>query len=72
MILSVDPEGPSAAAGILQGDIIVGIDGASLQGVGTLMGHLGPDSVGRDVRLDVIRGGKQSNITVTIGERPSA
>jgi S1-C subfamily serine protease len=71
MILSVDLDGPGAAAGILQGDIIVAIDGDSLQGVKSLMGHLGPESVGRDARLDVIRGGRQSSITVTVGERPN-
>ena len=52
MVMSVDQSGPSAAAGIRQGDIIVGWNDEKLSGVRSLLRALGPDSVGSVVDVD--------------------
>jgi S1-C subfamily serine protease len=72
MVMSVDKTGPSAAAGIRQGDVIVGYNGEKLAGVRSLLRSLGPDSVGSVVELSVQRGGEPVQVKLTIGERPEA
>jgi S1-C subfamily serine protease len=70
MVMSVDKSGPSATAGIRQGDVIVGWNDEKLSGVRPLLRSLGPDSVGQVVDLSVRRGGEPMRFTLTIGERP--
>jgi S1-C subfamily serine protease len=70
MVMSVDKAGPSAAAGIRQGDVIVAWNDEKISGVRSLLRALGPDSVGSTVKLAVRRGGEPLEIEVTIGERP--
>jgi S1-C subfamily serine protease len=70
MVMSVDKDGPSAAAGIRQGDVIVGWNDQTLSGVRALLRTLGPDSVGSVVDVAVRRGGEPARFKVTIGERP--
>jgi S1-C subfamily serine protease len=70
MVMSVDNSGPSAAAGIRQGDVIVGWNDQTLPGVRALLRTLGPDSVGSVVDVAVRRSGEPARFKVTIGERP--
>jgi S1-C subfamily serine protease len=69
MVMSVDRSGPAAAAGIRQGDIIVGWNNEKLSGVRSLLRALGPDSVGSVVDVAIRRGGEPVQIRLTIGER---
>lgn len=70
MVMSVDKSGPSAAAGIRQGDVIVGWNDEKLSGVRPLLRSLGPDSIGQVVELSIRRGGEPMRFTLTVGERP--
>jgi S1-C subfamily serine protease len=70
MVMSVDKTGPSAKAGIRQGDVIVGWNDKPLTSVRTMLHALGPDSVGSVVDLEVRRGGEPARFKVTITERP--
>jgi S1-C subfamily serine protease len=70
MVMSIDKTGPSAAAGVRQGDVIVGWNDEALSGVRALLRALGPDSVGSVVDVAIRRGGEPVNLKVTIGERP--
>ena len=72
MVMSLDKSGPSAAAGIRQGDIIVGWNGEKLSGVRALLRALGPDSVGSVVDVTIRRGGEPVQVKLTIGERADA
>lgn len=72
MVMNVDKTGPSAAAGIRQGDVIVAVDGKALSGVRALSRTLGPASVGAVVDVAMRRGGEPVSVKVTIGERPEA
>jgi len=72
MVMNVDKAGPSAAAGVRQGDVIVAINDEKLSGVRALSRTLGPDSVGSIIDLAVRRGGEPVSFKVTIGERPEA
>lgn len=70
MVMSVDKTGPSAAAGIRQGDVIVSWNNEKLSGVRALLRALGPDSVGSVVDVAVRRADEPVNFKLTIGERP--
>ncbi|XSC47028.1 S1C family serine protease [Bradyrhizobium sp. RDT10] len=72
MVMSVDKSGPSAAAGIRQGDVIVGWNDEKLSGVRSLLRALGPDSIGSVVDVAIRRGGEPVRIKLTIGERADA
>jgi S1-C subfamily serine protease len=72
MVMSVDPQGPGAAAGIHQGDIIVAWNGEPIRHVQSLLQALGPDSVGQTVTLGLRRSGESKQVSLTIAERPAA
>lgn len=72
MVMNVDKAGPSAAAGIRQGDVIVAVNGQKLSGVRALAQTLGPSSVGTVVDVAVRRGGEPASFRVTVAERPEA
>jgi len=72
MVMSVDPKGPGAAAGVLQGDVIVALNGEPIRHVQALLRALGPDRVGQTVTLDLRRAGETRQLSLTIGERPAA
>jgi S1-C subfamily serine protease len=70
MVMSVDKAGPSAAAGLRQGDVIVGWNDEKLSGVRSLLRALGPDSVGTVVDVMARRADEPITFKLTIGERP--
>jgi S1-C subfamily serine protease len=72
MVVTVDPAGPAGSAGILQGDIIVGLGGAAVTGLRSLYQQLGPDAVGKKLAVELIRAGARTTVDVTIAPRPQA
>jgi S1-C subfamily serine protease len=70
MVMSLNPEGPSAKAGIVPGDIILSVDGTSARRLRSVLAHLGSDSVGKSVSLRLIRGGAVIPVEAAITERP--
>jgi S1-C subfamily serine protease len=71
MVMNVDKSGPSSAAGIRQGDVIVGWNDSRISGVRSLLQALGPDSVGSAVDVTIRRAGEPVRLKLTIGERPA-
>jgi len=72
MVMSVDPEGPGAAANIHQGDVLVSWDGKPIGKLQSLLRSLGPDSIGRLLEIELRRGGQLHRTKLQIGERPAA
>jgi S1-C subfamily serine protease len=72
LVVSLDPDGPAARAGLVIGDVITGWAGSPVTQVREVMRLLGPDSVGRTVELQLLRGGNPTSLSVTLGERPLA
>jgi S1-C subfamily serine protease len=71
VILSVEPDGPAASAGLLVGDVIVKLGGRPIEDTEDLVDALGAsDVVGRTFNLDLVRGGELVKADVLIGERP--
>jgi S1-C subfamily serine protease len=72
LVVSIDPNGPSARAGILVGDIVTVWNGKPIERVREIMRQLGPESIGSTVDLGLVRGGAPTALRVVIGERPVA
>ena len=70
MVTSLDEAGPAKAAGMQLGDIVIAWDGQQLKDARELVTLLGPSGAGKTVRLGLLRGGEQHNVTVSIGEKP--
>ena len=69
MVLNVEPESPAAEAGILLGDILTKIETTTVAKLRDLQAFLEPQNVGKAILVELIRGGKLQNISVTIGDR---
>jgi S1-C subfamily serine protease len=72
LVVSVDPDGPAARAGLLVGDIVTAWNAKPVDRVREVMRSLGPDSVGQAVDLGLLRGGASTALRVVIGERAVA
>jgi S1-C subfamily serine protease len=68
MIMSVETDGPAAKSGILQGDILVTLDGSPIRHVDDLQSLLGSDRIGNSVPARLVRSGQIQQATVTIGQ----
>lgn len=67
----VEAAGPAGRAGIRQGDLLVAVDGKPIRVFGDMIGYLfNNKSPGDSIVFDVLRGGRQIQITVELGERP--
>lgn len=71
MVVGVTRDGPAAQAGVLMGDILLAIDETAVPGMARLAEVLGPEAVGKQVQLRLIRAGNIQSVTATVGERPS-
>jgi serine protease DegQ len=69
MVISVQPAGPAASAGMLLGDVLLAVDGAATGRVRDLVTQLSAERIGQTARVTVLRAGKIEEHTVTIGAR---
>jgi S1-C subfamily serine protease len=69
IVLGVEPSGPAAKAGVIVGDVIVGIAGTTVADADDVHAQLGSDLVGSTVALALRRGGAAHTVQVTIGDR---
>lgn len=58
VVLNVDANGPAGIAGIQPGDIIVALDGATVEGSDDLVRALNAERIGRSVVLSAVRKGE--------------
>jgi S1-C subfamily serine protease len=72
MVISVDPAGPARKAGVLLGDVIVGLDGEAVPGLRSLLARLTPESVGSVAEIKLLRAGQIATAKVAIAARPAA
>jgi len=71
LIAGVEPDGPADRAGLRAGDVVVRVDGRSLDDSQDLFRRVIATGVGDEMRLTAIRDGRRRTFTVTTGVRPS-
>jgi S1-C subfamily serine protease len=70
VILSLEPNGPAAQAGIVVGDVLLTLGGEPVTDTDAVQFHLGPESVGKPLSAGILRGGSPMKVDVTPAERP--
>ncbi|MEO6795454.1 MAG: trypsin-like peptidase domain-containing protein [Candidatus Dormibacter sp.] len=68
LVITVDPQGPADRAGIMQGDTLVAIAGASTATLDDLYSKLRALQVGAFEKVKVIRAGEVKELPLTVGE----
>ena len=71
MVMQVAQDGPAAKCGVLAGDILVAVDGAPTSRPREIARQFGPESIGKQVEIRVIRSGALRTLTMTITARPA-
>jgi S1-C subfamily serine protease len=69
LVAGVVAGSPADQAGLLVGDVIVSFDGQAITSAESLLDAITGDRVGQSVTLRVLRGGKMTDVAVTVGER---
>lgn len=69
LVVGVDEDSPAGKGGVLVGDILVSLDATTVADTEELLALLTGDKVGREVPVEVVRGGEQKTLRVTVGER---
>ena len=67
-VISVDPDGPAAAAGIRPEDLIVAVDGRPVERMDDLLRLMGGDAVGIAVTLGIVRAGRPIEVALVPAE----
>jgi len=70
LVASVSPNSPAARAGLKTGDVIVGIDNQQVDDPNAFDYRFATKSLGGQALLDVIRGGKETKLTVALQSAP--
>lgn len=69
MVIGTESDGPAAKAGLMQGDVLVGLGDQAVQEIDDLQSALGPGSVGKSLKARFVRGGEVKELSVMVGER---
>ena len=72
LVVSLDPAGPAARAGLMIGDIVTAWNAKPVDRVREIMHLLSPESVGQTIDLGLLRGGAPTALKIVIGERAVA
>ena len=71
MVVSLAAGGPAERAGILPGDILLSIDGERLRRARAIRSLLGPERIGKEAEIRLLRAGALQACRMTIAARPA-
>ena len=70
LLIGTENGSPAEQAGLIVGDIVVRLHGKTLNSLEDLHELLKPESIGTDIKLTILRGGKIEDVQLKVGERP--
>jgi serine protease Do len=71
LVAEVTPDGPAAKAGLKEGDVVTSFNGETVADANRLTLAVTAVAPGTKISLDVLRDGKNEQLTATTGERPN-
>lgn len=71
IVLEVEPEGPAQKAGLLIGDILIGLNGKPVMRLEDVHAHLLSEAIGKALHAEILRGGVRQEVRIVVGERPT-
>ncbi len=71
LISDVNENGPSFAAGVKRGDVVIAFNGKEVQSVSHLRNMVARTVVGKDAQIKILRDGREQTLNVKVAERPS-
>lgn len=72
LVSALAENGPAKSAGIKEGDVIIAVDGQTIESSGDLARLIGAGAPGRTASLDLIHNGKRTTRTVKLGTVPGS
>lgn len=72
VVVNVEPGSPAERAGMLLGDVLIALGGEQVADPGDVQAMLGSVHVGSGLSASVIRAGAVQELSLIVGERPSA
>jgi S1-C subfamily serine protease len=69
LVVGVEEGSPAGRGGLIIGDILATLDGQPIEDTEDLLVLLTGERVGREVQVEVIRGGELQTLQITVGER---
>jgi serine protease Do len=70
MIVSVQPGTPADRAGLMLGDLLVGLGDDPIEDPRDVFAALGPDTVGQTLRATIVRAGRSTELSLTVDAHP--
>jgi serine protease Do len=70
LVSGLKPDAPGAKAGLRDGDVILAVNGQSVESANDLRLRISQTAPGTSVKLQVSRDGKMQDVNVTLGELP--
>ena len=70
VVQDVVAKGPAAKAGVKAGDVVTAVNGKPVEDRGQLTKNIAAIAPGGKAKLDILRKGKRTELTVTVGTRP--
>lgn len=70
LLIGTENGSPAEQAGLAVGDIVVGLNGKAVNSIEELHDVLSSESIGTEIKVTILRGGKTENIQTKVGERP--
>lgn len=69
IVLSLEPDGPAAKAGVLIGDVLVSLGGTAVTDTDDIQSVLEGHAVGQKIEAGIVRGGAAATVGIVVGER---
>lgn len=72
LIAQVAPDSAAEEAGLKQGDVVVAVNGESIEDASGLAKNIGLREIGEEVTLKIVRNGKTMKLEAEVGEPPDS